>query len=68
MEKKSAMQNMAAKPAIRLPLPIGVADYRLASTEYYYIDKTLMIKEFLDVYTSAAFWQNLEYGYAAYLF
>lgn len=48
MEKKSAMQNMAVKPAIRLPLPIGVADYRLASTEYYYIDKTLMIKEFLD--------------------
>ena len=48
MEKKSAMQNMAAKLAIRLPLPIGVADYRLASTEYYYIDKTLMIKEFLD--------------------
>lgn len=48
MEKKSAMKNMAAKPAIRLPLPIGVADYRLASTEYYYIDKTLMIKEFLD--------------------
>ena len=48
MEKKSAMQNMAAKPAIRRPLPIGVADYRLASTEYYYIDKTLMIKEFLD--------------------
>lgn len=48
MEKKSAMQNMAAKPAIRPPLPIGVADYRLASTEYYYIDKTLMIKEFLD--------------------
>lgn len=32
----------------RLPLPIGVADYRLASTEYYYIDKTMMIKEFLD--------------------
>lgn len=48
MEKKSAMKNMATKPAIRLPLPIGVADYRLASTEYYYIDKTLMIKEFLD--------------------
>ena len=48
MENKSAMQNMAAKAAIRLSLPIGVADYRLASTEYYYIDKTLMIKEFLD--------------------
>ena len=27
--------------AERLPLPIGVSDYRLASTEYYYVDKTL---------------------------
>ena len=32
----------------RLPLPIGVSDYRLASTEYYYVDKTLMIRDFLD--------------------
>ncbi len=32
----------------RLPLPIGVSDYRLASTEYYYVDKTLMIKDFID--------------------
>lgn len=31
-----------------LPLPIGISDYRLASTEYYYIDKTLMIKDFID--------------------
>lgn len=31
-----------------LPLPIGISDYRLASTEYYYIDKTLLIKDFLD--------------------
>ncbi len=31
-----------------LPLPIGVSDYRLAVTEYYYVDKTMMIKEFLD--------------------
>ena len=31
-----------------LPLPVGVSDYRLASTEYYYIDKTMMIKDFLD--------------------
>mgnify|MGYP004513700221 FL=1 len=31
-----------------LPLPIGISDYRLASTEYYYIDKTMMIKDFLD--------------------
>ena len=31
-----------------LPLPIGISDYRLASTEYYYVDKTMLIKEFLD--------------------
>lgn len=34
--------------ARRLPLPIGISDYRLASTEYYYVDKTLMIRDFLD--------------------
>lgn len=31
-----------------LPLPIGISDYRKASSEYYYIDKTLMIRDFLD--------------------
>lgn len=31
-----------------LPLPVGVSDYRLASSEYYYIDKTMMIKDFID--------------------
>ncbi len=31
-----------------LPLPIGISDYRLASSEYYYVDKTMMIKDFLD--------------------
>ena len=36
------------KRASRLPLPVGVSDYRLASTEYYYIDKTLMIRDFID--------------------
>ena len=30
------------------PLPVGISDYRLASTEYYYIDKTMMIKDFID--------------------
>ena len=32
----------------KLPLPVGISDYRVASTEYYYVDKTLMIKDFLD--------------------
>ena len=31
-----------------LPLPVGVSDYRLASTEYYYVDKTLMLKDIID--------------------
>ena len=31
-----------------LPLPIGISDYRRAVTDYYYVDKTLLIKEFLD--------------------
>ena len=28
--------------------PIGIADYVRAQTEYYYVDKTLLIKDFLD--------------------
>ncbi len=31
-----------------LPMPIGISDYKTASTQYYYVDKTLMIKDFLD--------------------
>lgn len=31
-----------------LPLPIGVSDYRTVVSDYYYVDKTLLIKEFLD--------------------
>lgn len=30
------------------PLPIGISDYVRAQSEYYYVDKTGMIKEFLD--------------------
>ena len=30
------------------PLPIGISDYVRAQGEYYYVDKTLLIKEFLD--------------------
>ena len=32
----------------KLPLPIGISDYRKASTEYYYVDKTLLIRDFID--------------------
>ena len=30
------------------PLPIGISDYIRAQSDYYYVDKTLLIKEFLD--------------------
>lgn len=30
------------------PLPIGISDYKVATTDYYYVDKTLMLKDFLD--------------------
>lgn len=36
------------KAADRLPLPIGVSDYCVASTKYYYVDKTLLIKDIID--------------------
>lgn len=29
-------------------LPIGVSNFKLATTGYYYVDKTLMIRDFLD--------------------
>ena len=34
--------------APKLPLPIGVSNYCLASSEYYYIDKTMLLKDFID--------------------
>ena len=41
--KSGAYQNKAKRT-----LPIGIADYVRAQSEYYYVDKTLLIKEFLD--------------------
>lgn len=32
----------------RKSLPIGISDYVRAQSEYYYVDKTLLIKKFLD--------------------
>ena len=31
-----------------LPLPVGISDYKRASTQYYYVDKTLLIRDFID--------------------
>lgn len=38
---------MVAKAEVK-SLPIGISDYVRAQEEYYYVDKTLLIKEFLD--------------------
>ncbi len=34
--------------AKKKPLPIGISDFKVATTEYYYVDKTLLIRDFLD--------------------
>lgn len=41
--KHKQNQNEAKKP-----LPVGISDYIRAQSEYYYVDKTLLIKDFLD--------------------
>lgn len=33
---------------MRRPLPVGVSDFRDACSNYYYVDKTMLIKDFLD--------------------
>jgi len=48
------------------PLPIGISDYVRAQSEYYYVDKTGMIKEFLDRKPLVSLiWKDVEYGYAS---
>lgn len=37
-----------ALSGVRRPLPIGVSDFRVACDQYYYIDKTLLIRDFID--------------------
>ncbi len=49
---KNASDNNDKK---RKPLPIGISDYKRAVSEYYYVDKTLLIKEFLDRKTLVTF-------------
>lgn len=45
-EKRNSQSGSST--AIRKPLPIGVSDYRDACSNYYYVDKTMLIKDFLD--------------------
>ena len=40
--------NYIQKSTEKLSVPVGISDYCVASTKYYYVDKTMLIKEFLD--------------------
>lgn len=33
----------------KLPLPVGSTNYKQIANEFYYIDKTLLIKDILDI-------------------
>ena len=33
---------------VRKPHPVRISDYKTATSDYYYVDKTLFIKDFLD--------------------
>ena len=51
MSARSDTQNMTDISELgkkKKPLPIGISDFKLATTEYYYVDKTLLIRDFLD--------------------
>ena len=43
VERKRAKRRKVDK---KLSLPNGVTDYRKISSEYYYVDKTLLIRDF----------------------
>ena len=40
--------NNAQKSNKKKPLPIGISDFKKATSEYYYVDKTLLIRDFID--------------------
>lgn len=45
------------------PLPIGVSDFKTAVTDYYYVDKTLLIRDFLDMKPMVSlFTRPLQFG------
>ena len=48
LKKEETLSRKQPKAGKKLPLPIGISDYRKASSEYYYVDKTLLIRDFID--------------------
>ena len=47
-DRRMASNRRADSSVTRKALPIGISDYVRAQSDYYYVDKTLLIKEFLD--------------------
>ena len=48
MDGRSNKSKTVMKNTKSLPMPIGISDFKELVEGYYYVDKTLMIKEFLD--------------------
>ena len=46
--QKPTDNRSARKSSVKKSLPIGISEYRKAVSKYYYIDKTLLIKELID--------------------
>lgn len=44
LEHKKEQMGVGLKKS----LPIGISDFRMATTDYYYVDKTLLIRDFID--------------------
>ena len=63
----------------KIKLPVGIEDFKeIRQEEFYYIDKTRLIEQFLDrwrkvgkgksFYQTKAIWENFKYEYAALFF
>jgi len=48
MDGRSSKATTVIENSKNLPLPIGISNFKELVSRYYYVDKTLMIKEFLD--------------------
>ena len=46
--EKQIRNESSSENAGKLPLPIGISDYRKVCSEYYYVDKTLLIRDFIE--------------------
>ena len=47
-DRRSGKDRVREGAPGKLPLPVASSDFRKASREYYYVDKTLLIRDFLD--------------------